>query len=247
MTDKAPPAPAPPAPLTPEVDPTKIKVVNETEISGTWNATLPNSPYTIGGPTVILFEEKSMLMYLLSLSCLVFFILTHCFFKRFYKAEHNDQPKRDLSHSFTYQYKDGRCKNRLRLFRLIWLNFNPYANLFLVYNKFLPRWVRNLMIQIFFMAVSVGIGINQTLISFDLTTFTTDQLNIAIFFIVIGCVLIVRPIAIKLIYKLLYEPYSRVEDYIDTSSPETLTRNQMEGQYIGQVVDYDELKATAGE
>ena len=68
-----------------------------------------------------------------------------------------------------------------------------------------------MMIQIFFLVISFSFGLNATFISQKSSTFS----NIALFFIVTFGAIIIRPWALKILYKFAYEPYSRVEDYID--------------------------------
>lgn len=51
------------------------------------------------------------------------------------------------------------------LWRSILQIFSPYPNLFKVYNKYLLRWVRNMMIQIYFMSISLAFAINSALLS----------------------------------------------------------------------------------
>lgn len=71
----------------------------------------------------------------------------------------------------------------------------------------------------------MAFGINETLITMGVSSFASEGLKITVLFIIIGGILIVRPIAIKFTYKLLYEPYARVEDYHDTNSPDPLNKN----------------------
>jgi hypothetical protein len=153
-------------------------------------------------------------MYGLALGTLGFFILLHIYFKLVYKSEHKDQPKIDTKHHFIYRADHSRCRNLLRLYFLILLNFNPYLNLFTVYNKFLLRWVRNLMVQSYFLSVSLAFGVNSALLSLDYSTeFSKPEAKLGLFFIIVlGCIML-RPMVIKCMYGLLYEPYGRVEDY----------------------------------
>jgi hypothetical protein len=109
----------------------------------------------------------------------------------------------------------------MKLFGLTFINFNPYLNIFLVYNKFVPRWTRNLIIQNYFMAISIGFGIYACLATESLAE-TDASTMIGIFFLIVIAVVFVRPWTIKVLYKLLYEPYSRVEDFQDNDSPDNM-------------------------
>lgn len=109
-----------------------------------------------------------MFMYIVFLGILVTFIACHFFFKLKYKGENFDhvaKDREDLKHIYTYDSNKSRTRNICKLYGLILLNFNPYMNIFSVYNKFLSRWVRNLMLQIYFMMISIAFGINQVLYS----------------------------------------------------------------------------------
>ena len=190
---------------------------------GKWNATIKNDSIIVNNLTnktsagyynEFVFEEKPMLMYMLALGTLVFFIMLHIYYKCLYKSEHKDQPQRDTRFLFVYNPEASRCRNLLRLYWLILLNFNPYLNLCLVYNKFLLRWVRNLMIQSYFLTVSLAFGINSALLSLDYSDeFTKAETKIGLFFIVISGCLLLRPLVIKCMYGMLYEPHARVESY----------------------------------
>jgi len=105
----------------------------------------------------------------------------------------------------------------------LWLSllkvFSPYPNLFTVYNKYLLRWVRNMMIQVYFMSISLSFAINSALLSAgsSMSEFDGPGAKVALFFIIMLGVVLLRPIALKVMYGMLYEPYGRVEDYQDTS------------------------------
>ena len=153
-------------------------------------------------------------MYMVALGTLVFFIMLHIYYKCLYKSEHKDQPQRDTQYLFVYNLEASRCRNLLRLYWLILLNFNPYLNLCMVYNKFLLRWVRNLMIQSYFLTLSLAFGINSALLSQDYSDeFTKSGAKIGLFFIIVGACLLLRPLLIKFMYGMLYEPHGRVESY----------------------------------
>jgi len=111
-------------------------------------------------------------MYLVSLGTLVIFITCHFFFKLKYKGENSEHVAKDLKHIYTYDSNKSRTRNICKLYGLILLNFNPYLNIFNVYNKFLSRWVRNLMLQTYFMMISVAFGINQVLYSLNVSCWT---------------------------------------------------------------------------
>jgi hypothetical protein len=202
------------------IDPTKItsKTVNDTEVIGTWNYTLSPNKTIVVIPVVndgLIFEEQSNVMYLVALFTLVTFVLMHLYFKCSYKSEHKDMPLIDATHRFKYDYKATLSSNRLRLFRKIFQIFSPYPNLFTVYNKYLDRWLRNLLVQIYFMTISLSFAVNSALLSAgkDNSEFTTAGTKCAMFFIIMLGVILLRPLAIKAMYWMLYEPYGRVEDY----------------------------------
>lgn len=160
-----------------------------------------------------------MLMYLLALGTLIVFVAMHIYFKCLYKSEHKEQPQRDTKYLFIYDQQSSRCRNLFRLYWLILVNFNPYLNLFMVYNKFLLRWVRNLMIQSYFLTVALAFGLNSALLSLDYTTdFSLTQAKIGLFFIIVSGCLLLRPLVIKCMYGMLYEPNARVEDYREGSN-----------------------------
>lgn len=191
-------------------------------MTGKWNTTIKNDSIIVNNVTKtypdnyneFLFEDKSMLMYMLALGTLVFFIFLHIYYKCLYKSEHKDQPQRDTRYLFVYNPEASRWCNLLRLYWLIILNFNPYLNLCMVYNKFLLRWVRNLMIQSYFLTVSLAFGINSALLSLDYSDeFTKSEAKIGLFFIIISGCLLLRPLVIKFMYGMLYEPHGRVENY----------------------------------
>ena len=62
------------------------------------------------------------------------------------------------------------------------------------------------------MVISLGFGIYAALAS-NLLAPTSDSTLTGIFFIIITAVVLLRPWGIKVLYKLLYEPYSRVQDF----------------------------------
>jgi hypothetical protein len=101
--------------------------------------------------------------------------------------------------------------NRLALYKKILINFNPYLNLFMVYNKFLKRWVRSVLLQAYFMTISLVFGVNQALLSFSLSELDTYAL-IGLFSIAAVIIIFIRPWTITFFYKLLYEPDSKVQD-----------------------------------
>lgn len=155
-----------------------------------------------------------MLMYMLALGTLVFFVMLHIYFKCLYKSEHKDQPQRDTKYLFIYDTDHSRLRNLLKLYWLILINFNPYLNLCMIYNKFLLRWVRNLMLQSYFLTISLAFAINSALLSLDYSSeFSLIETKIGLFFIIMFGALLMRPIVLKMMYGLLYEPYARVEDY----------------------------------
>lgn len=163
-------------PVAPLVDPTTLtnKTTNDTVIVGKWNDTLKNT--TTVNVTVNntirpylrqpIFEEQPTIMYGLAISTLVVFVLLHFYYKLVYQSEHKEQPQRDVKHFYVYQ-PHSRCLSLLRLYGLIMLNFNPYLNLWTVYNKFLLRWVRNIMLQVYFMTISIAFAINSALLSLN--------------------------------------------------------------------------------
>ena len=124
-------------------------------------------------------------------------------------------PLIDATHIFKYDYKASVSSNKIRLFCKIFLIFSPYTNLFTVYNKYLLRWVRNLIIQIYFMTISLSFAINSALLSIDSekSEFHTSGAKLAMFAIIMLGIVLLRPLAIKGMYWMLYEPYGRVEDY----------------------------------
>lgn len=77
------------------------------------------------------------------------------------------------------------------------------------------------MIQIYFMSISLAFAINSALLSAGTTDgsksdFDTKGAKVGLFLIIMAGVVLLRPIALKVMYGMLYEPYGRVEDYNDT-------------------------------
>jgi len=67
----------------------------------------------------------------------------------------------------------------------------------------------------------MGFGIYACLATESLAE--TDPSTITgIFFLIVIAVVFLRPWTIKVLYKLLYEPYSRVEDFQDNDSPDNI-------------------------
>ena len=64
------------------------------------------------------------------------------------------------------------------------------------------------------MLISLAFAINASMVSSNMTEIFKDKVKlIGIFFIVVVGVIILRPIALKVLYKVFYEPTSRVESY----------------------------------
>ena len=77
-----------------------------------------------------------------------------------------------------------------------------------------------MMIQIYFMSISLAFAINSALLSAGnggYSDINTTGAKVGLFFIIMVGVLLLRPISLKVMYGMLYEPYGRVEDYIDTA------------------------------
>ena len=201
-------------------------------IVGSWNSSLPNST-VINSQTNLNVKAKvdSRTINYAALGVLIFFIGTHFFFRYRYKGENQEHLQRDHKFQFAYQTRKSKCRNFMRLFGLTFINFNPYLNIFLVYNKFVPRWTRNLIIQNYFMAISMGFGIYACLATESLAE-TDPTTLIGIFFLIVIVVIFIRPWTIKVLYKLLYEPYSRVEDFQDNDSPDNMKSNS--GILVGE-------------
>lgn len=69
------------------------------------------------------------------------------------------------------------------------------------------------------MAVAVCFGVNADLASMDLVeVFSGRSTLIPLLVIIVLAILFGRPLALKVIYSLLYEPYSRVEAYHETTA-----------------------------
>lgn len=88
------------------------------------------------------------------------------------------------------------------------------------------------------MIISLIYGINASLLSYgysDLGKSNSGE-HIVLFLIVIIIIILGRPTAIKLMYKLLYEPDARVEDYNFTSK---LDYNIQENAQPPKIVDFD--------
>lgn len=157
------------------VDPTTLnnKTINETVVIGKWNSTISNK--TTGNNTSsniteyngFVFQDKPQVMYGVAIGTLVVFAGMHVFFKRVYKSEHKEQPQRVTKFLYVYDEQASKCRNLLTLYWLILQIFNPYLNLFLVYNKFLLRWIRNLLLQSGFLSISLAFGVNSAILSLD--------------------------------------------------------------------------------
>ena len=64
--------------------------------------------------------------------------------------------------------------------------------------------------------MSLAFGINSALLSLDYSDeFTKAEAKIGLFFIIVGACLLLRPLVIKFMYGMLYEPHGRVESYKD--------------------------------
>jgi hypothetical protein len=227
-------------------DPTKItnQTANDTIIIGRWNTSNPNGSIVNGTLIVVpgapvsmlntqklipIFQENPTMMYIIAFSILGLFLLTHYAFRKGYHGEHNEQPVRDLRYQFVYKEYESRCWNYSRLLGLIMVIFNPVINIFAVYNKFLPRWVRNLMLQIYLMLISIAFGINASLVSIDMSdVFSEGPSFIGLYLIVVICILLGRPYALRVLYGLLYEPYSRVESFQNHET--TMHNNELRGR-----------------
>lgn len=68
------------------------------------------------------------------------------------------------------------------------------------------------------MTISIAFGINASMLSLNISSFKGNEFSIALFFIVVVGVLLIRPYSLKVIYKMLYEPYSRVESYEENTA-----------------------------
>ena len=70
------------------------------------------------------------------------------------------------------------------------------------------------------MSISLAFAINSALLSAgngDTGGFDTLGAKVGLFLIIMAGFVLLRPIALKIMYGMLYEPYGRVEDYNDTS------------------------------
>eukprot|EP00347_Sterkiella_histriomuscorum_P015207 403357907 len=191
---------------------------------GKWNETLGNQTNLNINLTYVqfeplLFDQKSPLMTTLSLLTLVFFILMNLAFCIRYKNEHQTQNYGDdgfegaISQKFQYKPQFSLGMNRYYMFKELMIQFNPYLNMFKVYNKFLSRWIRSAITQLYFMTIALIYGINAAMLTYDLSAIGKDKpiQLIGIFFIGVVIVILIRPWSLLFFYKLLYEPTSRVQ------------------------------------
>lgn len=96
------------------------------------------------------------------------------------------------------------------------VQFNPYLNMFMVYNQFLSRWTRSAIVQVYFMTISVIFGVNAAMLTFDLSEIGKSDPIVLLGMFGIGLVIVVliRPWSVLFFYKMLYEPNSRVQSYM---------------------------------
>lgn len=89
-------------------------------------------------------------------------------------------------------------------------------NIFCINNKFLPRWVRNTVIQVYFMMISMYYMVIFVIMS-NLMTNTNGSNNqgsyVGFFILSIIGISFGRPLCISIYYKFLYEADNKVEDY----------------------------------
>ncbi|CDW89366.1 UNKNOWN [Stylonychia lemnae] len=191
------------------------KTDNQT-IDGKWNDTIANDNNTQSteDSKYVYYQEKTLFMILAILTLVIFVISSYVLYAK-YKDEHQELNENQTDDLFEICITQTAAKNRCRLFLRIIQNFNPYINLFLIYNKFLKRWIRNSLLQIYFMSVSIIFAVNQYMLSDNMSELGQQNPEelIILFIITVIIVLFGRPQAIKLMYMLLYEPDSKVEDF----------------------------------
>ncbi|CDW88880.1 UNKNOWN [Stylonychia lemnae] len=189
-----------------------------TGIGGKWNDTLGpqqniSNIMTYSKFDPLIFEQQAPMMTSLAIITLLVFIAINLGFCIKFKTEHQDYDNSDQKpDKVHYDSTKSPLANKCNLFKRLMEHFNPYSNLFTIYNQYLQRWVRSTLVQIYFMTLSLVFGVNSSLLTYHLSSIGEEsQIQlIGIIFIGIALFSIIRPWCIEFFYKMLYEAGARV-------------------------------------